>query len=236
MYEMYQLDGQGETLMPRKKWYDLPYYDVYTVLERLMIIYNNFKSEEMNRTFVAESINMSPKGGAFSMLISSIEKYGFIQTEYGGKLALTDLAKEALVGNEFEKNEAIRKAFLNVELFNRIYTKFGAGATEDQFKAFLRQEAELDIIQAHKKTQTGYKLYRIFFDEFVPLKGATEEQLDLSVIEADNETDIEPVEKIGALIIKYEGVYIRIPADDLDSIIMAKNALKLMEDRIKNKI
>ena len=63
-------------------------------------------------------------GGAFTALVSAAVKYGFV-TSKSGQLAVTEQFKRyRLAYDEKEKQELLRQAFLNVPLFNQVFTRF----------------------------------------------------------------------------------------------------------------
>jgi hypothetical protein len=63
-------------------------------------------------------------GGGFRDLVNSAAKYGFI-VQKQGKLNVTDLYKEIkLAYSPEDEKEALRKAFLNIPLFQQIFERF----------------------------------------------------------------------------------------------------------------
>lgn len=72
----------------------------------------------------AEKINQSPKGGSFSALVSAAVKHRLLEGKKGF-VTNTDLFRSIkLAYSEVEKRNALRVAFLEPQVYKRIYEKF----------------------------------------------------------------------------------------------------------------
>jgi len=219
--------------MPKAGSYDFPLYDLNLVLEKLKMTHDTIRTDEMERAVVAETLGMSSRGGGFANFVSSLEKYELIDTGRG-KITITELGKEAIYGSELEQAQAKSKAVSNINLFREIYSQYGTNASEEQFRAFLRQKANVDITKVQKIAEAAYKIYKKVANYITP--ATSSEQVSIEPADTGrSEPVVAPTEvKSQFLKIQFGDVYIQIPPDDLKAISMAKDALEFMENRIKN--
>jgi len=222
--------------MPTEELDDYPYYHLETTIEKLGVVHKMIGIDNMTRDVVAETLDMSATGGAFTNLISSMDKYGLVETAWGGKVTITDLGKEVIYGSASEVEKAKIKAFFNIKLFESIYNRYGYDATEDQIRAFLRQEANVDIAKAQSKANQAYRIYRNFLDSINPSTISKELSSDLkAVMKVEPEIPIVEPESED-LVIQFGRVFIRLPKDDLVALGLAKQAIEMMEGIVKSKL
>ena len=220
--------------MPKAGKYYYPFYDLDYVIEKLRRFYEVVRSDEVERTVVAEALGMAERGGGFANLISSMKRYGFIQTG-GGNVTVTDLGKLVLYGDSTEIEQAITKAVTSIDLFREVYQQYGAIVTVEQMKAFLRQKALVDIVEAQKiapKVVAIYKKVSNYISSAekpsaVPVPTPSVEGIGRGEIMPPKETKIQPLK------IQYGNVYIQIPPNDLKAINLAKDALEFMAGKIR---
>ena len=182
---------------------------------------------------------MTEKGGGFAYLISSMEKYGLIQTG-GGDVTVTELGKVLMAGEPKEIEQARSKAVTNVELFRDIAQKYGKNPQVEQIKMFLREKANLDVIKAQKIAQSVDKIYKkvsnyiTTAERLTPSSGIKTYGLSSGRRETgimDTEIGKEPLK------IQKGGLYIEIPSDSqmLENLEYAKDFLIFMEGKLKGK-
>jgi len=220
--------------MPRKsEIYSYPTYDIDLALNKLQEAYDTIKNDEMKREVVADALNMAYRGGAFAGLMSSLEKYGLIETGWG-TITITETGKLAIYGLESEKEIAKSEAVLNVLLFNEIYQKYGTDATVDQFRAFLRQEANMDVTKVGDRAEQACKIYKKasnYIQSTIPLEQAPKVEPASS---GRGENIVPPtVTSTQPLKIQYGDVFIQVPPNDLKAIALAKQALEFMESVVR---
>lgn len=220
--------------MPKAGTYDFPSYDIDMVLEKLKTAYDQLRSDEMDREVIAEVLDMSARGGGYANLITSLEKYGLIETAWGGKITITELGKIATYGLDEEQINAKNKAVSNISIFWDIHSKYGKEATEEQIRAFLRQEANIDVTRVKRVSQKVYRIYNNVSKYVIPI----DKTAQVSVNEPagiDRIEEMIPPKGDGEppLKIQYGGVYIQIPPNDLKAIALAKQALEFMESVMK---
>lgn len=75
----------------------------------------------LTRDQLAAAMNQSPSGGGFNTKVATARTFGVIET-VAGKYQLTDLGFE--IADPGRQREAMIQAFLNVELFKRLYEEF----------------------------------------------------------------------------------------------------------------
>lgn len=223
--------------MPKAGKYEYPFFDLDACLDKLKIFYEKTKSDQTTRSVVANALNMSEKGGGFVYLISSMEKYGLIQTG-GGNITITELGKILIYGEPREIEQAKSKAVANVELFRDIAQKHGKNPQMEQIKLFLREKANIDIAKAQNlapKIDTIYKKVSNYITSAEKLAPPSKEPMIKVSSLGRSDTIMEPEIGIAELLkIQFGDVYIQIPSDikALASIKLAKDALEFMEQRL----
>ena len=220
--------------MPNVGIYDYPSHDIDFCLEKLKTAHDKIRADEMQRDNVADMLGMSYRGGAFAGFISSIEKYGLVETAWGGKVTITDIGKLAIYGMLGEREKAKSDAVSNIELFQELYQKYGTNASEEQIRAFLRQEANVDIMKLQRMSEDVYKIYNNVAKYLIPV-----EQL-----EQVREMEPEGLDRRGEMVpdidvknqplkLQFRGVYIQLPPDDIEALEMAEKAIKFMKSVVE---
>ena len=133
--------------MPKAGRYEFPTRDLNDCIDYLQQAYDKTKSYVVKRESFADAIEQSAKGGGFGLLVGSMAMYKLIETG-GGDIRYTELAKLALYGEEKERTDAREKAARNITLLADIYDKFGANASEEQIRIFLREKAIVEVSEA----------------------------------------------------------------------------------------
>jgi len=219
--------------LPKAGKYDYPFFDLDACIEKLQEYYKVVQTDETSRELVAETLKMSMTGGGFVNLISSMEKYGLIET--GKKnVTVTDLGKSILFGEASEKEQTKKKAVSRIDLFRELYEQFGKDVTQEQIRAFLRQKGNVDISKAEKMAEnidTIYKKvsnYVTLAKRLVPTSEGIESKGSRF---GRRETDTQNEEgKIELLKIQYGSLYIEVPKED------AETALKLVAQKLGIKL
>lgn len=220
--------------MPKVGTYAYPFYDIDFVLIRLKRVYEVLKIDQIKRSVVAETLGMTESGGAFTNIISSLKRYGLVET--GKKnVVITELGKMAMYGNDIQRKDAIGDAVSKIDLFTGIYKQFGPEVNEEQIIAFLRQKANVDIIKARNEAPKLTKIY-IKMQKYLRSVEAPEQAPRLESKGIDRREIITPPEDLRSqpLKIQYGDVYIQLPRNDLKALAMAKKAIEFMENVVKN--
>lgn len=219
--------------MPKAGKYDYPTYDVDYVINKLRKLYEITKTDETERSVVAESLGMAERGGGFANLISSMEKYGLIQTG-GGKLKITELGKLALYGTPTEIEQARFRAVTQINLFRELKQQYGDNVSIEQMKAFLRQKALVDIAEAQKIAPKAAAIYKKVSNYITSAEKPS--VAPTPSIEGVGRRDFmqSEIDKGQSLKIQYGDVYIQIPPNDLKAIDLAREALEFMAERIRS--
>jgi hypothetical protein len=181
---------------------------------------------------------MSPTGGGFGNLITDLEKYGFINTG-GGLITITDAGKLVLYGTSAEIDETITQAITGIDLFRELNVLYGATASIEQIKAFLRQKANVAVDEAQKlapKIDAIYKKVSKYISS-AEKPSAVPSPIINEVKNGEigrREIMIPSNEKIQPLKVQFGNVYIQIPADanSLEAIKLAIDTLEFMKQRI----
>src|SRR3989304_52087 len=218
--------------MPKAGKYEYPFFDLNSTTDKTKKIHEGLRENEMERGAVADILGMSISGGGFAYLVSSMEKYGLVKTG-SGKVTLTDIGKLALYGNDAEKKQALNAAALNVELFKELYSQYGKNVTGEQIKAFLRQKAFVAIVKAQKLAPSVDKIYKNVANYITSADTPLESQKSES--EGKGRREEMPITIGQSLEIKYRGVHIQIPPDDIEAIEFAEKALAFMKQQVKEK-
>lgn len=218
--------------MPKAGKYDYPFFDLDLALEKLRTLHETLRQDEIDRSVVGETLGMAVRGGGFAYLISSMEKYGLIKTG-GGKVTITPLGKIALYGEMEEKRRARNNAVFQVALFKELYEQYGKDVTEEQTRAFLRQKAFVDVAKAQKMAPQVNKMYKNLSKHISsaqpPSKPST------SMVEGEGRGETMPILGTQALEIRYKGVVIQVPPDDIEAVELAEKALAFMKKEMLEK-
>jgi hypothetical protein len=230
--------------MPKAGIYTYPVNDIDSVLIKLRKFYDVAKTDSSDRSIFAESLGMSEKGGGFANMISDIEKYGLVELG-GGKVKITERGKLALFGTETERDQARSTAVSNIDIFREIFRLYGASPSIEQIKAFLRQKANVDVVEVQNlapKIDTIYKKVSNYI--------TTADKPDVAPTPITEASGSSPVPNIGRrdmvipdtttskvqpLKVQFGDVYIQVPADanSLESIKLAKDMLDFMMQRLQ---
>jgi hypothetical protein len=221
--------------MPKAGKYDYPFFDLDSCIEKLREYHQVIKTDETSRAIVAETLHMSMKGGGFVNLISSMEKYGLIET--GKKnVTITDFGKAILAGEATEIEQNKRKAVSKIDLFRELYEQFGRDIQQEQIRLFLRQKADVDIFEATKMAKNIDTIYKKVVNYIIPTKqsqGKGFRVIGFGRREENMETEVgkEPLK------IQKGGLYIEISPDNqfLDNVEYAMDYLTFMQQRLKGK-
>jgi len=218
--------------MPKAGSYEYPRFDVDFVLDKLRKVHVVLKGEEANRSVFAETLEMSPTGGAFAHVVASMEKYGLVETG-GGRIVLTDLGKTCLYGEPSEAEAAVSKAVANVPLFREIFALHGVDAKEESIRAFLRNRAQLDPAQAQQAVPQVFKVYRkigrYLSSKRDPVQAV--EETGPRGISLDVQNANATQSKTQMLKIQFGDLYIQLPPHDEQAIELAIQTLEMMQKR-----
>lgn len=223
--------------MPKVGTYVYPINDIDAVLSKLKRLYDVVKADEVDRSVVAESLGMAERGGGFTNLISDMEKYGFIHTG-SGKVTITDMGKLALFGTPPEVDNAKASAVTNIDLFEELHQLYGISPNVEQIKAFLRQKAIVDVVEAQKVAPRIDKMYKKVSKY---ITSAEEPQMvppptsEVSGAGNGRGEIMIPETKTQPLKVQFGDVYIQVPADanSLESIKLAIDTLEFMKQRLQ---
>ena len=223
--------------MPKAGTFSYPINDVDAVIVKLKRLYEVVKTNEMERPVVAETLGMAERGGGFANLISDMEKYGFIQTG-GGKVTITEMGKLALFGTPTEADHAKASAVTNIDLFRELCQLYGVTPTVEQIKAFLRQKAIVDVVEAQKLAPKIDTIYKKVSKYITSAESPSAAPTPLSEDSGRREMMIPDTGKTQPLKVQFGDVYIQVPADtdSLEAIKLAIDTLEFMKQRIQKEL
>ncbi len=218
--------------MPKAGKYDYPFYDLDSALEKLQMIHDTLRQDEVDRSVVAETLGMAERGGGFAYLISSMEKYGLVKTG-GGKITITALGKVALYGESEEQQRARVNAVFQVALFKELFEQYGEGATEEQVRAFLRQKAFVDVAKAQTIAPIVNRMYKNLSRYISSAEAPTQPSAPMAKGEGRSENL--PAAETETLEIRYRGLFIQIPPNDIEAVELAEKALAFLKKEMLEK-
>jgi hypothetical protein len=99
----------------------------YSDLDEALTIARTIHQEgghPLSREQIAIRLNQKPTSGAFITKVSAGKMFGFLEAAPQNKLQITSLGYEALDGDESRARAARAEAFLNVELYRKLYDQF----------------------------------------------------------------------------------------------------------------
>jgi len=224
--------------LPKAGKYDYPFFDLDACIDKLREYYEIVRTDETRREYVAETLGMSIKGGGFAYLVSSMEKYGLVQTG-GGNVTITQSGKTILYGEQSESGLARRKAVSNIDLFRELYEQYGESINQEQIRAFLRQKANVDISKAQQIAEKVDTIYKKVSNYIIPAKRLAPPSESVSRIPSIGRREMVMQTEIGKdpLKIQKGGLYIEISSDasTLENIEHAKDLLVFWENKLRNK-
>lgn len=137
--------------MPKAGRFDYPELDVEDAVKRLSKLWENTKKNASPRNIAVQAMGLK-EGGRAQQILASLDKYGIAQTG-GNEVRITELGERILfAGSEEEKEEHLRKAVSNVELYSELARNYGRTPTEQQIRLFLQQTASVDLPKITKTT------------------------------------------------------------------------------------
>jgi len=216
--------------MPKAGKYDYPFFDLDSCIDKLREYHKIVQTDETTRVIMSETLHMSMTGGGFVNLISSMEKYGLIETG-SNNVKITSFGKAILYGEPSEIQQAKKKAVSNIDLFRELYEQYGKDAQQEQIRVFLRQKANVDISKAEKIAKSIDIIYKKVLNYIVPAQKLGFPSLGSGRRDPITETTKEPLK------IQKSGLYIEIASDpkQLENIEDAKEMLIFWEQRLKAK-
>lgn len=205
--------------------FEYPDIELETVITKLRKYHETLKTDEANRKIVANTLEMSLRGGRFIELVSSMDKYGLIDTG-NKKIRITNLGKLILYGTTREQKQAMSKAVSNITLFVELDKRYGQQINEEQIRTFLMQEGKVDISEAKKSAKNVYKIYKKVANYIIPTKKIGRRDRTIPT-----EIGKEP------LTIQTGGLYVEISTDQntLENIENAKDLLAFWGNKIRSK-
>lgn len=144
--------------------FEYPEIKITDGIEIARIIQDRFQGKVTNQdAFCAELGHTNPKSGAYAGKVTALRRYGLISGR--DALLLTQLATKILIPtSEQEKTEAVAQAIENVELFKKIFERFGEAIPTDNFWVDLveitgedRSIAQKDAMKIRSLYSDGYQ-------------------------------------------------------------------------------
>ena len=134
---------------------EFPYSDLGNAIEIARTI-NDKAGLECETAQLAAWLGHGGMGGTFRSRYSAARIFGLIETERGGRVTLTELGRDAL--NTATEDEAKVRAFLNVDLFQQMYSSY-KGRALPPAAAVERMVTSLGVApkQAERARQTFIK-------------------------------------------------------------------------------
>lgn len=145
--------------LPKAGKYDYPYRDLNDCIEYIRKANDIAKETSFSRDSFANAIGQSSRGGGYNLMVGSLAMYKLVDTG-GGQIIYTDLAKKILHGLQKEQEESKAQAARNIILFADLYDKFGGSPSDEQIQLFLRDKANVDIVEAKEITKEVGKLFK----------------------------------------------------------------------------
>jgi hypothetical protein len=216
--------------MPKAGNYDYPYLDIDPTVQKLVKLHDVAKTLEMTRSIAAQSLGMAESSGYFAYVISSFEKYGFVDIG-GGNVSITRLGKSAIFGTPDEIEKAKQEAVSNVGLFRDIAGQYGQSPTIEQIKVFLRQKAHVDISEADKIAKNVLRMYKNVARYIIPTTQLEQPpSKPVSKVAGESRGEFTVNEPVGTELLKiqFKDTYIQLPdnLENIDRVISTLEAIK----------
>jgi hypothetical protein len=196
--------------MPKAGPYEYPVRDLDNCIKYLKDAYTNKKRLSYGREEFGSQIGVSSKSGPFGGLVGAMNQYGLVETGRG-QIQYTELARRIVEGQPDDAKDAKKNAALNINLFTQIYAKYGAQATEDQMKEFLKEQANLGDNDALEKAVEIRSIFRRVSRYFDFANGEKRQNnIDRESVKTNGKSQAEYEEyRLG------EGIQLRLPREHL---------------------
>jgi hypothetical protein len=134
-----------------------PEHDIEKAVEMAELIHN--KGISKPELFAEQLGHSSAEGGAFRNKLTALRRYGLISGR--GNIELTSLAKKIVSPkpNSTEREEAIAKAVLNVELLDKLYKRLDCDTPDDDFWFQIVEITDSERSEAKNKSSDVQDLY-----------------------------------------------------------------------------
>jgi len=140
--------------------YTIPDVRLFPALvEAAKKMYEAYPNEDINdmKALAVLLDHKSPRSGTFLAKMTFLRSYGLIEGR--GVVRVSEIGKKITFGADEEKSEAIKKAILNIPLWNDLYAKFGANLPTDSFWAQLSKIAVIEAPEAQRVSEQVRKAY-----------------------------------------------------------------------------
>lgn len=189
----------------------------------IKLVYDNYRLEEAkDEDTVAKLLkHKRASGGTWFSKLADMRLYGVLEPR-GFKL--TSLAEKMTYGTEEEKQEAIKKAILNISLWKELFGRFGKEIPESNFWVQVQKITGIDPLEARNVADSLRKAYLDDISHIKPEKEVSKmpQDQDEGKIEIDKAKLPEGIEQLtlGA------NIKVWLPKDDKES---AKKAIQLIK-------
>jgi hypothetical protein len=133
-----------------------------SLVEAARKIYDAYPNEDVSdlKSLAVLLGHKSEKSGAFLAKMTFMRAYGLIEGR--GAVRISEIGKHIGFGTDDQKAEAIKKAILNIPLWNDLYAKFGVNLPTDNFWA---QLAKIAVIEAPEAQRTAEQVRNAYLED-----------------------------------------------------------------------
>lgn len=204
-------------------------YPSHTIEESAELVETVNENEITKQDLLADKLgHSSPKSGAFRNKLTSLKRYGLMAGRGGVNLSqLAEKIANPAPGTD-ERKEAMGHAWLNVDLFSKLYNRLDGDQPDDDFWYHLVEITDVERSEAKDKAGRIKRLYSSGLPYAYTVKSTDEESAEKSST-SENEDIVEPQmsENIDASIKTRDFGEIKIR--DKDTLDLARNLLDLLE-------
>jgi len=212
--------------------FEYPEIKISDGIEIARIIQDRFQGRVTNQdAFCAELGHTNPKSGAYAGKITALRRYGLISGR--DELLLTQLATNILIPtSEQERTEAVAQAVENVELFKKIFERFGEAIPTDNFWVDLVEITGEDRSIAQKD---AIKIRNLYLDGYQYLVSARKDEIKPKIEERVAHPPMTERQLTDALFELRTREYGTLIAKDEKTIAVARELIDVIEEEIKAK-
>jgi len=121
---MSEADHTEVTVARERSTIEFPYADLSEATGIVRVIHQS-GGLPMDRDQIAVRMGQKPTSGAFTTKVSAARMFQLVEVQPGsGKIAITPLGHELISLDEARQQKARAEAFLNVELYRKLYDEF----------------------------------------------------------------------------------------------------------------
>lgn len=151
---------------------NFPYISLERAIELVRMLYKTYRRSLVRFDTAIATIELSPKSSKAKQIMAAVSAFGLIETEGAGddkKIKISDLGNSIIIDDRSfspERDEHLRAAALNPNIFRIVYEKFSHEIPPDEALGYelkvqhnFNPDSVADFIKVYKQTMGYAKVY-----------------------------------------------------------------------------